>query len=711
MLHFWKRTYSFLLLFSISSLFLFNYKKIYVLSRRLYEHIKTRFLSNKKSKEILENKNVKIYYGSQGGTAESFAKELQSNLKDLFKLSSDVIDLEFFSKEEIRHAGIRIFIVATYGNGEPTDNAVEFFNWMKDLSDDNTYFRNTKYSIMGLGSSEYVHFNKIAKKLEKYLRKFKAERISQTVYGDDSENIYYHFEQWKNAFFTNLPKILNIPNISINVGAEETIKFENWRDIKELPLDIQFEEDTVLVKDNSKHMEQTVPVQTDGTAKLYTKYHVGKVLSNKNLLNQENALANEDKVNHVIVSINKVSYNTADTFLILPKNSTEVVSWWLKRLNVENEDRNKKFLFVIRDPCVTKEEGSDQANKDDGMIMAPFETPCTIEEALQYYCDLTTIPHFNVLKKFKCFIKEVEELKMFHSILSSGKRNTFFNVCKEASMNFIEFVDIYMPSAQFELAPFFQLIPKNKPKAYTISSAPIESKEILTITVKKKQHPMHSLRRTLKLLISHGLMPKMDEEKLRRICKQRRQYKGICSFYITEELKEQEEVRFFIKPSKFRLPEKLESTSIIMIATGTGIAPFKGFLTEFIYHDQKIQNNPKIKKTAKRVLFFGCRKKKHDFLYGDELIKAKENHYIDELYFAFSRDTEQKIYVQNLMWQNKDLVFNLIKHGAYIYVCGNTNMSQAVHQTVRDIATSFDKSMKNILKTLKKSGRFIEEVW
>lgn len=105
---------------------------------------------------------VDIYHGSQTGTAENYAKQLiTQGKKQGFK--ARLVDLANYKKEDLTTGGLAVFIVATYGEGDPTDNAIEFSKWIKDESLDATLLKAMKYTVFGLGNRQYEQYNKMGK--------------------------------------------------------------------------------------------------------------------------------------------------------------------------------------------------------------------------------------------------------------------------------------------------------------------------------------------------------------------------------------------------------------------------------------------------------------------------------------------------------------------------------------------------------------------
>src|SRR5882724_9017994 len=126
----------------------------------------------------------------------------------------------------------------------------------------------------------------------------------------------------------------------------------------------------------------------------------------------------------------------------------------------------------------------------------------------------------------------------------------------------------------------------------------------------------------------------------------------------------------------FRLPED-NSTDIIMVGPGTGVAPFRAFL------EQRALEGA----TGRNWLIFGEQHRATDFLYGEEMLDYQKKGKLHRLDLAFSRDQENKIYVQHRMLENAKEFWAWLQKGAYFYVCGDAKrMAKDVHQTLINIA-------------------------
>jgi sulfite reductase (NADPH) flavoprotein alpha-component len=134
---------------------------------------------------------------------------------------------------------------------------------------------------------------------------------------------------------------------------------------------------------------------------------------------------------------------------------------------------------------------------------------------------------------------------------------------------------------------------------------------------------------------------------------------------------------------------------IIMIAPGTGIAPARSFLAE----------RDSTGASGKNWLFFGEQHFSSDFLYQVEVQRYLQTGVLNKVSLAFSRDQEQKIYVQHRMTEDREELMKWIDSGAYIYISGSKTMGTDVEDTLQKITGDV------VLNQLKTEGRFQKDVY
>lgn len=152
-----------------------------------------------------------------------------------------------------------------------------------------------------------------------------------------------------------------------------------------------------------------------------------------------------------------------------------------------------------------------------------------------------------------------------------------------------------------------------------------------------------------------------------------RKRKGVCSCLCAERLQPGDTLPIYIQPNQnFKLP-KNPDTPIIMVGPGTGIAPFRSFM----------QEREEIGAEGKSWLFFGDQHYVTDFLYQTEWQKWLKEGVLTKMDVAFSRDTDEKVYVQHRMLEHSKELFEWIQEGAVVYICGDKkNMAYDVHNTL-----------------------------
>ncbi|KAM7032990.1 S-adenosyl-L-methionine-dependent tRNA 4-demethylwyosine synthase TYW1-like isoform 1-T3 [Acridotheres tristis] len=162
---------------------------------------------------------VKIFYGSQTGTAKRFAKALAEAVTS-FNLPVEVINMGDYDPEdglveETSSRSICVFLVATYTDGQPPESAAWFCKWLEEAANDfrvgKSFLQGLRYAVFGLGNSAYVdHYNTVGRRMDKWLWMLSASRIMTRAEGDCNVaqskhgSIEADFEAWKGKFLTRL---------------------------------------------------------------------------------------------------------------------------------------------------------------------------------------------------------------------------------------------------------------------------------------------------------------------------------------------------------------------------------------------------------------------------------------------------------------------------------------------------------------------------
>lgn len=215
------------------------------------------------------------------------------------------------------------------------------------------------------------------------------------------------------------------------------------------------------------------------------------------------------------------------------------------------------------------------------------------------------------------------------------------------------------------------------PRLYSISSAPEEVGEEVHLTVGVLRYEHNGIPRT-----------------------------GAASGFLGERLEEEGSVRVFVEENpRFRLPENPE-TPVIMIGAGTGVAPFRAFM------QQRAANGD----GGKNWLIFGNQHFTQDFLYQTEWQGWAKDGLLNKYDFAWSRDQEEKIYVQHKIREEAAELWQWLQQGAYIYVCGDASrmakdVEQALLDTIAEQGGLSADDADEYLDNLRQEGRYQRDVY
>jgi len=179
---------------------------------------------------------------------------------------------------------------------------------------------------------------------------------------------------------------------------------------------------------------------------------------------------------------------------------------------------------------------------------------------------------------------------------------------------------------------------------------------------------------------------------------------GLCSDSLSQ-LSPDQTLEFYVhRNAQFKLPG--HDKDVIMIGPGTGIAPFRSFLAE----------RDATGASGRNWLFFGDQHFTTDFLYQTEIQSWIDTGVLTRINTAFSRDQQEKVYVQHKMHRHAAELFSWLEAGAYIYICGAKEpMSEDVEKALLTVIQQQGKKnapqAESYLNELKEAGRYVKDVY
>lgn len=642
-------------------------------------------------------KDVIIFYGSQTGTAEDYASRVAKEASQKYGLKTMTADIEgydFENLDKIPEDKVIVFVMATYGEGEPTDNAVQFYEF---ITGDDVEFsegpslENLKYVIFGLGNSTYEHYNFIGRELDKKLQALGAHRIGAYGEGDDGTGTMEEdYISWKEELFPIWQQEENL--------EEHEAVYEPILEISES----EESGDSVFLGEHNKgqlggivkgpfSVSNPYPAPITAARELFGA-------PGRNCIHMEFDISNSG-----------LKYNTGDHLALISQNSDLEVTNFLSVFGLE-EKRNNVIDVKVLDPTAK----------------APFPTPTTYDAAVRYHLEINGVVSRQLMSSIAPFAP-TDDAKKTAMRLGSSK-DEFATEIVHKYYNLARALNSISGGVPWTNVPFSfiaESVNKLVPRYYSISSSAKQNPGTISITAVVESvkpagcdHLLKGVATNYVLNIKHHLEGKdnTDPDSVKYQIQGPRNSLG------------GNKVPVFVRHSNFKLPSNPQKP-IIMIGPGTGVAPFRAFVHERAHLASK--GTP----IGPALLFFGCRSSKEDFLYQNEwaqysagtpkdlksYLLDSEREPLTETSFlqvstAFSREGAEKVYVQHRLRENAELVNTFLKNGAFFYVCGDAmRMARDVQSTLIDIISEQRGIPRNkaedVVKNMRTQNLYQEDVW
>ena len=356
-----------------------------------------------------------------------------------------------------------------------------------------------------------------------------------------------------------------------------------------------------------------------------------------------------------------VRYQTGDYLVVLPENDWALVERAARRFNLAT-DRIVQLKATRA-----------------GAASLPTDRAITVGELLGGHVELTT-PATRQQVAALAKATQCPPEKMRLSALADDEPRYRAQIL-EKRVSLLELLEEFL-ACELSFAAFLELVPAMRPRQYSISSSPLADPARCTLTVAVVDAPAWSGRG---------------------------RYRGTASSYLAR-LQPGQTVAVSVRaPNTPFHPPADRLTPMILVAAGSGMAPFRGFVEE-----RALGQGP----AAETLLFFGCDHPDVDLLYRDEIAAWQARGFV-ELLPAFFRAPEvngEVMFVQHRLWKERARVQALLERGAVIFVCGDgARMAPAVRETLarihQDATGCSDEEAGRWLDEHERQGRYVADVF
>ncbi|ODQ63235.1 NADPH-cytochrome P450 reductase [Nadsonia fulvescens var. elongata DSM 6958] len=640
------------------------------------------------SKLESSGKTAVIFYGSQTGTAEDYAHRLSKEATARFGIKTMVADIEDYDLENLDTLGsdkVAAFVMSTYGEGEPTDNAASFYDFITSDSAvfseggdaDSSPLSDLKYVIFGLGNNTYEHYNAIGRNLEKALQKMGAQRVGPYGEGDDGDGTTEEdFLAWKEEMFSDWKEKFDLKEREALYEASVALIEDSALSTESVGV--------YLGEPNKGHLTGNASPPYNGT-----NPYVCEITSTRELFKSDSRNCIHIEFN---LGTSGIKYTTGDHIAVHPQNANEEVDLFLDILGLK-EKRNTVFSLKSLDPT----------------SKVPFPSPTTYDTIVRYRLEINGgAVSRQFISSVAQFAPNPESRK--EALRLGGDKNAFANEITVKGLNIARALNLISNGEKWTEIPFtfvIETVQPLQPRYYSISSSSLVDKKTVSVTAVVESEKALGGDHYLKGVTTNLFLDiKYAQEGA----------KNTASHALSYDLNgprgkfESRKLPIHIRHSNFKLPSN-PSKPIILLGPGTGIAPFRGFVAE------KAAQAKNGKPVGKTLLFFGSRNRTEDFLYEDEWNQHAETLGENfELVTAFSREESRKVYVQHRLYEKAAEINQLLRDGASFYVCGDASrMARDVQNTLVKIISEqrgIDiTKAEAVVQNMKIQNNYQEDVW
>jgi sulfite reductase (NADPH) flavoprotein alpha-component len=570
-------------------------------------------------------RSILILYGSQSGNSEDIAIQA-GNLSMKLNLDPTVRAMDEISITDLKDQKRVLICCSTWGDGEQPDNAEDLWEEAGNSSIDSLDGLN--FSVLALGDSSYDLFCESGKEWDKWLESKGAKRIHERV--DCDVDYEEKAQAWSEAVLRKMAEVEDDFNVIETDKQPEIIIQES----ESLPVKAK-------ISDKKGHWSAKNP-------------YISKLTQNYILNGEESG----KETRHIVFDLgdSKLEYKAGDALGVIPICPPDIVDELLLICGFDGTEEvetnigicsirealssrceihrvSKKWINMLGTQIKDSSESVDfkiikrqRTSERNGDLVINWEGTGIGEDLPPEYNEIGAIsnPSFDLWNKLTSDDSAMEDYMWTRDYIDAlGDFNDI----------------IFTPQGLIDG------MDRLKPRLYSIASSPEFESGTVHLTVGIVRYSYHNRNKA-----------------------------GLTTGYLSDRCKVDETpIGVFMSPTRsFILPEDGHK-DCIMVGPGTGIAPFRAFLQQRDLNKDKGRN----------WLFFGDWTEDGEYYYKEEMNDWKNRGVLDKHDLAWSRDGDEKVYVQHLMEKNGLEIWQWIDGGGYFYVCGDkSRMAKDVHKTL-----------------------------
>lgn len=573
----------------------------------------------------MTNRSALVLYGSETGNAQDLAEEAGRTLQRIH-FETRVCPLDAADLTAFNHYAVTIVITSTTGQGELPTNARLLFRSLLRKRLDSETLTQCQFSTFGLGDSSYPRFNWAVRKVHKRLLQLGAQLITRPGEADEQHESGSDgtFLPWLAQLRKDVLSRLPLPS-----------------DLQPIPEDEILPPSILLNRADGP-----------GTPKSSTRSSLGLSVN----LEQNHRLTPKDHwqdVRHLVFHTSEqINYRPGDVLTIYPKN---------------HEDDVNDILNLMDWWSIANIRLQMHKTKSVGPAIEAFASPLTLRDLLTGHLDLRAVPRRSFFSAAAHFASDAFQKERLMEFTKSEFLDEYYDYATRPRRSILETLQEF-DSVKIPWQWALSIFPPLRGRQFSIASGgPLKTDNVKGGT-------------RFELLVAIVVY--------RTVIKRERQ--GVCTRYLAT-LPVRSRISVTLQKGSLVQREQDRDKPTVMIGSGTGLAPLRAMIWE--RHTQRLWNAE-----CYTLLIFGCRNRGIDDFFSsewDSLINACRNG--DQAYppdkrplqilTAYSRDQEQKIYVQDKLRQDGARIYQLLHDlKGTLYLCGSSgNMPKAVRAALVDV--------------------------